>query len=527
MSARSSLLLLSVAAIIQLVSAASASAQLVAYESFAGMPVGSGLVGSGTTATGWSDSGWANGSDPRFQTVDPIPDLTYQIAGGAFLDGSNRAVQLTTNPEPVPPGLLTSRAFPAQNTTMYFSFLVRPIAVGTGSDTLFVRLSNGTSSLALVALQPELGQQYFNLRLLLDGGGGGVSSFGSQALNPSTTYLIAGRISWPSGSQVTVETWINPPAAYPGNGSQRLDKSLSGPPVFSSVGFGISSSDTGGPTSTAIFDELRIGYTWADVVLPGPATANLGNISTRLRVETDDNVLIGGFIVTGTQPKRVIVRAIGPSLPIVGRLADPTLELRNSAGALLFSNDNWRTGGQEAEIIATGIPPTNDLESAIVAMLPANNSAYTAIVRGVNNGTGIGVVEAYDLNRSVDSKLANISTRGFVQAGDNVLIGGLIVLGQDQMRVIVRAIGPSLNIPGKLADPSLELRDGNGALIRSNDNWRTDQQSEIIATGIPPVNDLESAIVATLPSNGASYTALVRGVNGATGVAVVEVYALN
>ena len=188
-------------------------------------------------------------------------------------------------------------------------------------------------------------------------------------------------------------------------------------------------------------------------------------------------------------------------------------------------NDNWRTGGQEAEIIATTIPPTDDLESAVVAILPANSANYTAIVRGANNGTGIGLVEAYDLDRTVDSKLANISTRGLVQTDDNVLIAGTIVLGQTTQRVIVRAIGPSLTVPGKLADPTLELRDGNGGLIRSNDNWRTDQEAEIIATTIPPTNDLESAIVQTLtPGN---YTAIVRGVNGTTGVALVEVYALN
>src|SRR5207253_5443687 len=173
----------------------------------------------------------------------------------------------------------------------------------------------------------------------------------------------------------------------------------------------------------------------------------------------------------------------------------------------------------------TGIPPGNNLESAIVATLPANNSAYTAIVRGVNNGTGVGLVEAYDLDRTVNSKLANISTRGFVQTGDNVLIGGLIVLGQNPLRIIVRAIGPSLSITGKLADPTLELRDANGALIRANDNWRSDQQAEIIATGIPPANDLESAIVQNVAAG--SYTAIVRGVNGTTGIALVEVYALN
>jgi hypothetical protein len=258
----------------------------------------------------------------------------------------------------------------------------------------------------------------------------------------------------------------------------------------------------------------------------GTIPVTLANISTRLRVETGDNVLIGGFIITGTQRKRVIVRAIGPSLSsfFPGALADPVLELRDSSGGLIRSNDNWRSD-QEAEIIATGIPPSNDLESAIVATLQANSSAYTAIMRGVNNGTGIGLVEAYDLDRTVNSKLANISTRGFVQTGDNVLIGGLIVLGQNPLRVIVRAIGPSLPLPGALADPTLELHDGNGALIIANDNWRSDQEAEIIATGIPPPNDLESAIVRNLtPGN---YTAIVRGVNSATGIALVEAYGLN
>jgi hypothetical protein len=256
--------------------------------------------------------------------------------------------------------------------------------------------------------------------------------------------------------------------------------------------------------------------------------AVLGNISTRLRVETGDNGLIGGFIVTGTQPKRIIVRALGPSLPLAGALADPVLELRNASGGLIMSCNDWRDDpAQESEIIATGIPPGNDLESAIVATLPANGSAYTAIVRGANNGTGIGVVEAYDLDQAANSKLANISTRGLVQTGDDVLIGGLIVLGQNPLRVIVRALGPSLPLAGALDNPTLELRDGSGTLLVSNDNWRDDpgQESEIIATGIPPANDLESAIVRNLtPGN---YTAIVRGVNNTTGIAVVEAYGLN
>ena len=256
----------------------------------------------------------------------------------------------------------------------------------------------------------------------------------------------------------------------------------------------------------------------------------LGNISTRMFVETGDNVLIGGFIVTGTQPKKVIVRAIGPSLningiPLPGTLANPTLELQGPDG-LIASNDDWRST-QETEIIASGVPPTNDLESAIVATLPASPTGigYTAVMSGVNNTIGVGLVEVYDLSGLVDSKLANISTRGFVQTGDNVMIGGFIVTGTEMQRLLVRALGPFVFPTGNLADPTLDLYDSNGLLLASNDNWRDTQEAEIIATGIPPGNDFEAAVVITVPPGGT--TAIVRGKNGTTGVALVEVYALN
>jgi CSLREA domain-containing protein len=255
----------------------------------------------------------------------------------------------------------------------------------------------------------------------------------------------------------------------------------------------------------------------------------LANISTRLRVETGDNVLIGGFIITGTQDKKVIIRAIGPSLSqfFAGTLENPTLELRDSSGALLESNDNWVSSPNKQAIIDSTIPPTDDLESAIVRSLPANNESYTAIVRGLNNGTGIGVVEAFDLDTIADSKLANISTRGFVQTGDNILIAGTIILGRAAQKVIVRAIGPSLSVPGKLENPTLELRDQNGGLVDANDNWvDSPNKQAIIDSTIPPTNDLESAIAQTLGGNGASYTAILRGVNNTTGIAVVEVFAL-
>jgi len=268
--------------------------------------------------------------------------------------------------------------------------------------------------------------------------------------------------------------------------------------------------------------------------------SQLLNISTRMRVLTGDQVLIGGFIVTGTDPKRVIIRGIGPSLNGVGvTLSDPTLELHQ--GTTVIKNDNWKindqTGqSQEAEIRATTIPPTNDLESAIIATLPPGN--YTAILAGKNGGTGVGLVEIYDLAQGANSTLANISSRGFVDTGDNVMIGGLIVgggSGGGVTRVIVRANGPSLNVngtsvPGRLADPTLELHNASGTMIVTNDNWKINdqtgqsQEADIRATTVPPTNDLESAIVATLPPD--NYTAIVRGKNNTVGIAVVEAYNL-
>jgi hypothetical protein len=251
--------------------------------------------------------------------------------------------------------------------------------------------------------------------------------------------------------------------------------------------------------------------------------ATFANISTRLKVETDDNALIGGFIVTGTGSKRILLRAIGPSLPVSGALANPRLELYDGAGQLMVANDNWPDAPNEQEIIDSAIPPSHPLEAAILTTVVTGN--YTAIVRGENGSTGVALVEAYDLEAGSDSKLANISTRGLVQTEDNVLIGGIILAGQEPRRVIVRAIGPSLAVPGALADPTLELRDGDGGLLAANDNWRSSQEAEIIATTIPPSNDLESAVVQTLPP--ANYTAIVRGQNAATGVALVEAYALD
>ena len=249
-----------------------------------------------------------------------------------------------------------------------------------------------------------------------------------------------------------------------------------------------------------------------------------------MRVQTGNNVGIGGFIISGTAPKRVLLRGIGPSLTHFGVsdvLADPVLELHGPGAFPTVTNNNWRDS-QEGEIQATGIPPTDNLESAILATLAPG--AYTAIERGNGNTSGVGLIEVYDLNQGANSKLANLSTRAFVSTGDTIVIAGFLLsdsAGED--RIVVRGIGPSLasgSFPASavLADPTLELRDADGTLLIANNDWQDNpiQAAELIAAGLAPTNQLESAIAATLPPG--LYTALLAGLNNGTGIGVVEIY---
>jgi hypothetical protein len=268
--------------------------------------------------------------------------------------------------------------------------------------------------------------------------------------------------------------------------------------------------------------------------------------SERAFVQPGDNVMIGGFRLEGTLPKRVIIRAIGPELTQYGvsnALFNPTLELHDGTGALIASNDNWVrtiiggiiTASQVRDIEASGYAPSDGRESAIIADLPAGN--YTAIVRGVNDRTGVALVEVYDLSSDAASIPGNISGRSFVQTGDNVMIVGFIVEGTQQKRVIVRAVGPELaryGVPNLLANPTLELHNGTGALIASNDDWmRTilggiitkNQVRDIMNSGYTPTDARESAIIADLPAG--NYTAIVHSANDITGIALVDVYELH
>jgi hypothetical protein len=257
-----------------------------------------------------------------------------------------------------------------------------------------------------------------------------------------------------------------------------------------------------------------------------PAAAQPLNVSTRLFVQSGDDSMIGGFIITGNAPKKVILRAIGPSLADHGvsdALLDPTLELHDSAG-IIATNDSWKAT-QQSDIELTGVAPTDEREAALIATLPPGN--YTAIVQGKGQPAGgVALMEVYDLDSAGDSKVANISTRGLIQTGTNVMIGGFIAGpgSRGSTRVIARALGPSLPLTGKLQDPTLEVVDGNGTSLASNDNWKQTQEQEIRDTTIPPDSDFEAAIVATIaPGN---YTAIVRGAGGTSGVGLVEVYDL-
>ena len=300
-------------------------------------------------------------------------------------------------------------------------------------------------------------------------------------------------------------------------------------------------SPTGTPTATA---------TPTGTPTPTPANVELLNISGRVVAQTGDKVGIAGFIVKGTGFKRFIARAIGPSMsvngqPVPGRLMDPILELHDSNGATL-TNDNWRTGGQETEIQLSGLAPSDDREAAIIRTVPAGN--FTALIRGANNTTGIGLIEVYDIGtigaaEEAEEKglqpsapeaaveLGNLSVRADVQTGDNVLIDGIILRGGNQRRVLFRALGPSvksngITVPGALQDPTLELRDQNGALLQSNDDWQSaSNATQIQSTGLAPPDNHESAILMSLPAG--NYTSIVRGKNNTTGIALSEAYKLD
>ncbi len=390
------------------------------------------------------------------------------------------------------------------------SFYTRTVDVPKFPDRLQVRMSTNGASANVGTTATDVGD--FTV-LLLD-------------INP--TYTSTG---YPSAWTQFAVTVTGVPSPTIGRLAFRYFIENGGPKGVNSHYIGIdtfqfdaSCGPTPTPTATATPP--------ATTPTPTPAAtpAQLLNISTRARVQTGDSIGIGGFIISGTAPKHVLVRAIGPSLAqfgIADPLADPVLELHGPTGFVTVINNNWRDDpAQEAAILATGLAPSNNLESAIDATLTPGN--YTAVMRGNNNASGVALVEVYDVNRSVPSKLANISTRAFVSTGDNIVIAGFILGdGTGSDRIVVRGLGPSLSsvgVPNVLTDPTLELRDANGTLLLINNDWQDDpaQAAELTAAGLAPTNNLESAIAATLPPG--LFTALLSGLNNSTGNGFVEVY---
>ncbi len=278
------------------------------------------------------------------------------------------------------------------------------------------------------------------------------------------------------------------------------------------------------PLDTLAQDDVDGIQTLYDV----PVTnARFANLSTRGFTGTGDSVLIGGLVVEGSVSKRFYVRVLGPSLTgfgVVGALSDPTIELFGQGGNLLARNDNWKDT-QEAEIRQTGFPPFDDRDCGLIATLPAG--AFTGIVSGKNGATGVSIIEVYDFAPDNTVHLTNISTRGFVGAGDNVLIGGIVINGPEEQRIMVRVLGPSLagyGVGGALSDPMVEVHDQAGNLVASNDDWKDTQEAEIRQGGILPLDDLDCGLVITLASG--NYTVIVRGYHGATGVGIFEAFRL-
>lgn len=341
--------------------------------------------------------------------------------------------------------------------------------------------------------------------------------------NPGET-VVSGGLNSTAGTTFTLQFYANGPSSAPGqkllgtragvttNGAGDVSFQFAFPGATSSDEF-ITATATDPNGNTSEF-------------FPPNGPAELANISTRGHVGLGDNILIGGVILNSDSTERTfLVRALGRSLNINGALTNPKLEVKTPDGTVVGSNDNWGSTQQQA-IIATGLAPTDNEEAAL--LIPLSGQSYTVQVSGVNGVTGIATVEIFALGFGSAKEFRNISTRGNVGTGDNALIGGTIINGSAAQRLIVRAIGPDLadaGVPGALQDPTLELRDAAGTLLASNDDWRSDHEQEIIATGLAPQDNRDSAIVMTLFPT--AYTAIVRGKNGSSGIALVEIYNLN
>ena len=471
---------------------------------FVTSPSASTTVSAINTTYTWSGAGLV--ADVQGWVTNPSTNFGWMIRANESSAGNAKRFNTRENPSN-PPRLTVTYTAPAPTPTATPGGTSTPTATATSTPTATATATPTATAIATATATPSATAT----------GTATATATATISATPTATVGLTPTAT-PTGTPTATPAVTATPSATPtatAIATATPTATASATPAASATA---TATATATPTATAT---------------ASPVVIEFGNISTRLKVETSDNVLIGGFIVSGPDPKRIMVRAIGPSLTplgVSGALGNPILELHDSVGTIAI-NDNWMDAANRQEIIDSTLAPTNDLESAILMTLPANNSTYTAIVRGVNDATGLGLVEAYDLDRTANSRLANISTRGLVQTGDDVMIGGFIMVGNTVKRVLVRAIGPSLTaqgVPAALANPLLELHDGNGATLATNDDWMdAPNRQEIIDSTLAPMNDLESAILTTLPASNSAYTAVVRGVDNSTGVALVEVYGLN
>ena len=499
------------ASLFTLLGLASLSANTLVYEPFnyaADTPLHGKNLGQGFSGP-WMESGSASDYDLIVSESLGFPFLA--TAGNALLSrapstfGSDLFRQIGTAISGTP------------GTTVWVSFLMRKTSNGSASpqdDYFGVALYPSNPALPALFIGDTSESNLYSLGIAGSAAGQTASSVTSKVAGTATLLVV--KITFADGPE-TIELFVNPNPSEPAPTTANATKTDLNIPGITALGV------LGGLDATWRFDEIRIATSFAEVV---PTPGKLANVSTRLNVGTGEDVLIGGFIISGDAPKKVIIRGLGPSLPPeIGPLQDPRLSLFVAGSDQpIAENDNWRSHQEEA-IVATGIPPSDGRESAIVRSL--DPGVYTAVLRGVDDTTGVGLVEIYDLQAQPNTYLVNISTRGFVQAEDSVMIGGFIITGGVPKRVILRALGPSLNnqnVSNGLQDPTLQLRDRDGALVYENDQWQSDQEEEIRATGVAPSDEREAAMVRTLSPG--SYTAILQGKNGSTGVGLFEAYGL-
>jgi hypothetical protein len=478
--------------------------------------IGGGSIGSANVVCVRSTDAKNGAVTPTFDQ-SAIVDLGGLFAGVGFVNPAVLIGHLF---------LVVDRSGTVTNNNIYVMATIQPTGFDTGTDVIFSRSTDGGQTFSTgqrINDDPVNHDKWHWFATLAVAPNGRIDSVWLDTRNAANdadsqlfySFSTDGGVSW--SPNVSVSDPFDPLLGFPNQ--NKIGDYLT-----------IVSDNTGADVAYPATFNLEQDIYYVRVAPPSGAQAI--NLSTRMRVQTGDNAGIGGFIITGSVTKHVLIRAIGPSLTDSGvpdALADPVLELHGPGTFVTTTNNNWRDDPvQEALIKATGIPPSNDLESAIEARLAPG--AYTAIVTGNGDTSGVGLVEVYDLNPGVFSRLANLSTRAFVATAGNIVIAGFVLGGNSSDgRVVLRGIGPSLTtlgVPDALADPTLELRDSNGSLLVENNDWEDDpaQAAELIAAGLAPTNQLESGIAATLPPG--RYTALMAGLNNGTGVGLVEVYDL-